>query len=316
VGVEGYGWREALLVMALSLPRFAYQVFPIATLIGALVGLGTLASRSELVAIRAAGVSVTRIIGSGLLGGLLLAALGVAVGELITPPAEQRALELRRIALSGEATQATPFGLWAVDRDAYVNIREIRSGTELADIYIYQVDTRAGTLVATHAAGASFQDGTWVLHDISRSLASEEGVRVERVERSVWESMLDPDLLEVVVVDPQVLPVWGLWRYISFMRVNEQDASRYEVVFWGKVVHPLLTLSMLLVSAPILIGSTRSRSMGTRILVGVLVGIVYYLLSRTFTYLALLYQFDPMLSALAPPLIFILGSLVLLRRIG
>jgi hypothetical protein len=90
VGVDGYGLADALVFMALSLPRYAYQVFPIATLIGALIGLGALASRSELVAMRAAGFSVARIIRAGLLGGVLLAALAVVVGEVIAPVAEQR----------------------------------------------------------------------------------------------------------------------------------------------------------------------------------------------------------------------------------
>ena len=316
VGVGHYRIQDALLVMALSVPRYAYQIFPIATLIGALVGLGSLASRSELVAMRAAGISVARIIVSGLLGGLLLASLAVAVGELLVPAAEQRAIELRRTALSGDVAQQTPFGFWAVDDRAYVNIREILSGTSLRDIYIYQVDSAAGTLVATHAKGARYLNGEWVLEDIARSRAGADGVEVEHVERSIWSSMLDPGLLKVVVADPQVLPAWGLWKYIRFMKVNEQDASAYEVVFWGKVVYPLLTLSMVFVAAPILLGSARTRGIGTRIFVGVLVGIIYYLVSRTFTYLALLYDLSALLSAMAPPLLFIIAAMLVLRRVG
>jgi len=119
-----------------------------------------------------------------------------------------------------------------------------------------------------------------------------------------------------VVADPQVLPAWGLWKYIRFMKVNEQDASAYEVVFWGKVVYPLLTLSMVFVAAPILLGSARTRGIGTRIFVGVLVGIIYYLVSRTFTYLALLYDLNALLSAMAPPLLFIIAAMLVLRRVG
>jgi lipopolysaccharide export system permease protein len=317
LGAEGYGLGQVLLVMAFTLPRYAYEVLPIATLIGALVGLGALAGRSELVAIRAAGVSVGRIVFAGLLGGLVLAALGVAIGELLTPPAEQRAQELKRTALSGEATQGTPYGLWAIDDGAYVNIREILSGTEIKDIFIYQIDSDAGTLVATHAERARYRDDDqWVLEGLSRSRAGPEGVTVERMDSSVWASMLDPGLLKVVVVDPRALPAWSLWKYIRFMRTNEQDARSYEVVFWGKVVYPLLTLSMIFVSAPILLGSARSRGLGTRMLLGVMAGIAYYVLSRTFTYLALLYDFSPLAAALAPPVIFIAAAILLLRRIG
>lgn len=316
VGVARYRFIDALLVMGLSLPRYAYQIFPIATLIGALIGLGALASRSELVAMRAAGVSVTRIVGSGLLGGVLLAVLAVVVGELVAPAAEQHGLELRRAALSGDVAQQTPYGFWAIDEGAYVNIREIQSGTSLKDIFIYQINSNDGTLISTHAKRARYRDGQWILEGIDRSRAGPEGVAVEHLAGSGWGSMLDPGLLKMVVVDPQMLPAWGLWRYIRFMTLNEQDATAYEVVFWGKVVHPVLTLSMILISVPILLASARSRGIGARIFAGVLVGILYYLVSRTFTYLALLFDLSPLAAALIPPLIFIAAAALLLRRVG
>lgn len=316
IGVERYGLAEAFLYMLLSLPRYLYQVFPIATLIGALIGLGTLASRSELVAMRAAGISVGRIVRAGLIGGCLLAAAAVILGELVAPLAEQRAVELRRQALSGGVAQLTPYGFWAIDDGAYVNIREIRSGTSLRDISIYRVNTGDGTLVASHAEGARYQEGRWMLEGIARSHVSAEGVRVERVERAEWDSLLDPGLLKVVVADPQALPAWGLYRYIRFMSVNKQDARVYEIVFWGKVLHPVLTLSMILIAIPLLLGSSRSTGMGRRMLIGILVGILYYLVSRTFGYLALLFGVSPFLAATAPPAIFIAAGLVLLRRVG
>jgi len=316
VGVASYRFTDALIVMGLSLPRYAYQLFPIATLVGSLVGLGALASRSELVAMRAAGVSVARIVGSGLIGGLLLAALAAVIGELVAPVAEQRGMELRRAALSGDAAQQTAYGFWAVDEGSYVNIREIASGTSLRDIYIYNVDSAAGILVATHAEWARYVNGQWLLEGISRSRVGAEGVEVERIPSSGWSSMLDPGLLKLVVVDPQMLPAWGLWKYIRFMTLNEQDATAYEVVFWGKVVQPLLTLSMVFVAVPILLVSARSRGIGSRIFAGVLVGILYYLVSRTFTYLALIFDLSPVAAALAPPLLFIAAATALLRRVG
>ncbi len=316
VGVDGYGLADAILFMVLSLPRYAYQVFPIATLIGALIGLGALASRSELVAMRAAGVSVAQIIRASLMGGLLLAVLAIALGEVIAPVAEQRGLELRRQALSGDVAQQTPYGFWAIDDRAYVNIREIASPTRVRDIFIYQIDPDAGTLVTTHAAGARYSDAGWMLEDIARSRVSAEGVEVERVEQAEWDSMLDPGLLKVIVVDPQMLPVWGLYKYIRFMALNKQEAGAYEVAFWGKVLHPVLTLSMIFVAIPILLGSARTTGLGPRIFVGVLIGILYYLVSRTFAFVALLFGLDALVAALMPPLLFLLGALLLLRRVG
>jgi lipopolysaccharide export system permease protein len=313
---QGYRLADALIFVGLSLPRFAYQLFPIATLIGALMGLGTLASRSELVAMRAAGVSIGRIVGASMLGGLVLAVLAVGIGEGLAPVAEREGVRLRAEALSGQVTLATPFGFWARDRDTFVNIREILPGADLRDISIYQLDGDRRLVVATHAARAHFLDGSWILDDVARSRIFDDRVEAERLPQEDWTSRISPALLEVVVVQPQMLSIWGLHRYIRYMKANDQDARSYEVAFWGKVVQPFLILAMIFVAIPLLLGSSRSSGTGARIFIGILVGIVFYLISRTFAYLALLYGLSPVVAAFTPPLLFLGAALWVLRRVG
>jgi len=316
IGTANYTLTNALLFMALSLPRYAYQIFPIATLIGALIGLGALANRSELVAMRAAGLSVWQIVFAGLRGGLLLVALALVLGEVIAPMTEQRGVQLRHQALSGEIAQQTPDGFWAIDEGAYVNIREIQSGADLRDIFIYQFDAMTGTLIETHVNAARYRNAHWILDDIVRSRINDAGVQVEHIDQMAWDSLLDPELLKIVIANPHLLPVWDLYRYIRFMGMNKQDAGAYEVVFWSKVVYPFLTLSMILLATPLLLGSSRSSGMGWRLFVGILIGILYYLISRTFAYFALLFGMSPFLAAMTPPLLFVMSALFLLRRLG
>ncbi|KAA6185633.1 LPS export ABC transporter permease LptG [Thiohalocapsa marina] len=315
VGTHNYRFADAALFVTLSLPRYAYQVFPIATLIGALVGLGTLAGRSELVAMRAAGVSVGRIVLGAMLGGLLLAILAVAMGEALAPPAERHALTMRQAAKTGDTMQLTESGLWARDGDSFINIREVKPGAELRDISIYRV---SGTelVSATHARAATYRDGMWMLEGIERSHVSAEGVRVERIDEAGWNSLLDPDLLKLIVAEPHALSVLGLYRYVRYMQQSEQDGDRYQVALWAKLVHPFLILAMIFVSTPILLGSARSSGLGVKIFFGIVIGIAFYLVSRSFAYFALLYGFDPALAALLPPLLFVAGALLLLRRAG
>ena len=316
VGQNDYQLIDALLFVLLSLPRYAYQLFPIATLIGALVGLGALASRSELVAMRAAGVSISRIVYAALKAGTLLAVLAIAVGEGVAPISEQTALQWRSDAQSGQVTLRTPYGFWARDGDAYINIREILPGANLRDIHIYEFADGRHLTRATHAKEARYAGGHWILEGISRSSLSEEGVEVTRVPHADWDSLLNPALLNVVIVDPHMLPVSALLRYVRFMNANGQDAGAYEVAMWGKIVHPFLILAMIFLSIPILFGSARSTGIGQRIFFGVVVGIGFYLVSRTFSYFALLYGMSPWLAAVTPPLLFLAGALWVLKRVG
>lgn len=315
VGNNGYAFTDALLFVTLSLPRYAYQVFPIATLIGALVGLGQLAGRSELVAMRAAGVSIARIVKGALFGGLALATVALMVGEGAAPPAEQRALTMRQAAQTGNDIQVTGYGFWARDGDRFVNIREIQSGAQLRDISIYRVQGKE-LVTATHAESASYRGGQWLLEGIERSHVSEAQVEVEHIDEAGWDSLLNPALLKVIVVEPQVLPVWGLFRYMRYMDQSGQDAGRYEVAFWGKVIHPFLILAMIFVSIPVLMGSARSSGLGVKIFFGIVIGIAFYLVSRSFSYLALLYDFNPALAAALPPVLFVSAAMFWLRRVG
>jgi lipopolysaccharide export system permease protein len=316
VGENGYLFADAALFVTLVLPRYAYQAFPIATLIGALVGLGSLASRSELVAMRAAGISIGRIVYGAMKGGALLALVAVAVGEGVAPIAEQKALQWRSQAQSGQVTLKTEYGFWARDGSAYINILEILSGAHLRGIYIYELDEQQRLLRATRADNARYVKGSWVLEGISRSLIGDGQIEISHLDRAGWSSLLDPALLKIVVVEPQMLSVWDLMRYLRYMRANGQDARPYEVAFWGKVIHPFLILAMIFVSIPILLGSARTRGLGPRILLGVLVGITFYLISRAFSYFALLYDMSPLAATLIPPLLFLSVAFWLLRRVG
>ena len=177
VGENGYRFVDAALFVALSIPRYAYQIFPIATLIGALVGLGSLASRSELVAMRAAGVSIARVVFAALKGGVLLAIVAVAVGEGLAPTAEQKALKWRSEAQSGQVTLKTDVRIMGAGRKLLHQYPRDSARRNLRGIYIYEFDQEHRLTRATHADEARYVDGRWVLEGISRSGISEERVR-------------------------------------------------------------------------------------------------------------------------------------------
>ena len=123
--------------------------------------------------------------------------------------------------------------------------------------------------------------------------------------QATWDSLLDPQLLSAVVVDPNILPIWGLYHYIEFMRTNGQEVLSYEVAFWGKVIAPLVTLVMLFLSAPFVFGSLRSVGIGQRLFMGSLMGSGFFLLNRAFSFMAAAYDLNPLFAAAFPGLAFL-----------
>jgi len=310
-----YKVGDALLVAFLTAPRYLFEVFPISALLGSLLGLGGLAARSELIAMRAAGFSIRGIVLAVLKVGLLMMLVVVLFSELLAPPAEQYAQSLRAEKLTGQPTLATPYGFWARDGQAYVNIRNLGSGYQLQDIHIYEFDDADRLRLATHADTAAFQGDHWTLHGISQSELLEGQVKARSLASARWDSLLDPAVLSVVVVRPTMLPIWELAEYIGFMRENAQSAIEYEVAFWLKVVNPIATLAMLFLAVPLVVGGQRGTSMGHRVFLGAIIGAVFFLLTRALSYVSVVYSINPMLTAFVPAAALIGVTVMLLRRV-
>lgn len=310
-----YQVPDALLVAFLTAPRYLFEAFPVSALMGSLLGLGGLASRSELVAMRAAGFSIQGIVFAVVKVGLLMMLVVVLFSELLAPPAEQYAQQLRAEKLTGQPTLATPYGFWARDARAFINIRNLGDGYHLRDVYIYEFDDGRQLRLATHADRAEFQGDHWMLHGISQSELLEGRVKARTLASARWDSMLDPTVLSVVVVRPTMLPIWELADYIGFMHENAQSAIEYEVAYWLKVVNPVATLAMLFLAIPLVIGTRRTTSIGQRVFVGAIIGATFFLLTRALSYIAVVYAISPMITAFLPALVLAAVTLLLLRRV-
>ncbi len=311
----GYRVLDALLVALLIVPRYLFEVFPVSALLGSLLGLGGLATGSELVAMRAAGFSVRNIAFSVLKVGMLMMLVVGIFGELVAPPAERYAQQLRAERLSGQPTLSSRFGFWARDRHAFINIRRPDGGRRPGDIYIYEFDGEGRLHLISHADLAEFRDNHWILRGIEQSELSSQRVKARRLSWARWDTTLDPALLRVVEVRPTMLPIWDLYDYIGFMRSNGQSASDYEVAFWLKVVNPVATLAMLFLAVPLVVGHVRAMSIGQRIFTGAVIGAAFFLVNRALSYMSVVYGIPPALSAFLPSLVLVGVTAFLLRRV-
>jgi lipopolysaccharide export system permease protein len=315
VGQGAYRMSDAFLVAMMSAPRFVFEGFPVAALVGSLVGLGAMASHGELVAMRSAGYSLRQIILAVVKAGALMMLAVFLFGEFVAPAAEQWGERHRAEKLEQQVTLKTRYGFWARDGSAFVNIRTILPGSLLGDIYIYEFDEAGHLTLATRAERAEYRGSHWQLFGIAQSQIEETGVISREVDEARWDSLLDPGLLNAIVVQPTMLRVDELWRYILVLRDNGQSATEYEVAFWVKVATPFATLVMLFIAIPFVLVNERSSGLGQRVFLGVLLGMGFYMLSRAMSYVAVVYDLSPAMSALLPGVAFLAVGVVLLRRV-
>lgn len=316
VGVGSYTVWDAFVASILSMPRRMFEIFPVTALVGSLLGLGGLASNGELTAMRVAGISINRLIVSVLKAGIVMLVFVFLVGELIGPVSEEYVRQVKIEKQQQKITLKSQHGFWARDGKEFVNIRKILPGAQLEDIYIYRVAADKRLELATYARSATFVNGKWQLQGILQSSIQPDRVKSRSVGSASWSSMIDPDLLEVVVVEPVMLPAWGLYQYMRFMKRNGQDATLYEVAFWRKLVTPFTTVLMLIIAVPFVLGSLREVSVGQRVFVGTMIGTLFYTLSQSFSYLSVVYRIEPFLATVMPGLIMLAAAYYFIRRLN
>lgn len=319
VGKANFQLADAVRYVLLSLPRQGYEVFPMAALLGTTLGLSALAADSELVAMRAAGVSVLRIVAAAMKVGLLLAVVAVLVGEYLVPVTERIAEQGRAAALKVRIKQQKDLGLWLRDGATYVHVGEVLPDLSLLRVDIYEFD--AGDRLVRHvrAARGSYNndnnDARWQLADVRESAIDVQQVTTRRVRLQDWPTGLTPDLFKVFTVRPEALSVPQLYQYMRHLDQNRQNTGPYALAFWQKLVSPFSTVVMMVVAIPFVFGLQRSGGVGARLFSGIVLGLAFFVVSRGFGYFGLLYGVPAVLGATLPTLLFFGFALVMLRRV-
>ncbi|WP_321324679.1 LPS export ABC transporter permease LptG [Thiomicrorhabdus sp.] len=307
----------------LKVPVYSYEVFPIALLIGTLMGLGSLANQSELTVLRVTGWSIRRILWAVLKTAFLMWLVMALIGEFVAPNSEAYAKKMRAEALNQTFSIGSSDGLWIRDDAQYIHVGRIISSTELRDIEVYALDNgRVQSLL--QAQNANF-DGVWKFHkvkqvDLGLIAQPESGLNKLNYASKQFDEIsqsfpLKPEDLTNLDIETRYLSGWDLYHYISFLKANGLDASAYLLSFWRKVATPLMVLAMIMVVFPLIFGSMRQVSVGQRIFLGVMIGMGFHLINQLIGNVAVVYQLPVVLAAVGPSLILLLISWFWLRKV-
>ncbi|MCF6459181.1 LPS export ABC transporter permease LptG [Pseudoalteromonas sp. MMG024] len=314
VGRGTYDIVDAVLYTLYSMPYDIVVFFPMAALIGGLLGLGALASNSELVVMQAAGLSRFQIIRSVMKTALILAVVMMAIAEWVVPEAQKTAKQLRTMEISGGSIFNAQKGVWAKDGNTFININNVDESGRLDGLTMYQFNERLELQTIKRAEKAIPEQNGWQLYKVQHLAIDANSTDTSTSENYFYESKLTPEKLGVVSVKPETLSFTGLYSYLSYLKENDQDTSTYDLAFWRKVMQPLTIAVMLLVALSFIFGPLRSVTMGARIIMGVVTGIIFHLTDRIFGPFVLVYELHPSIGAIMPSLIFIAIATFLLKR--
>ncbi|MDO9454281.1 MAG: LPS export ABC transporter permease LptG [Stagnimonas sp.] len=294
-GKNGFGVLQLMQTTLLQMPSGLALLMPIVSMIGALMGLGMLAGQSELTAMRAAGLSNRKIAVATLLAGALLGAIGWLVGDVIAPQGDRLAAAIKSGSNEGAAM------VWLRDGDEVLRIRHLVAEDRAEAVEIYSLDSSLKLQKVLAADSAHYVDGGWQLEGVRETHFTAEG----RAESSVmptarWSGTVTPNVLRLYLLEADAISVAGLRRLIDYLDANQLDAGKYRLQFWHKLIEPLTIMAMAVFAVPFAFGSLRDSGAGQRLLLGILLGVGFYVINRVSLSLGQIYGWNALLAAGMP----------------
>ncbi|MEN8174406.1 MAG: LPS export ABC transporter permease LptG [Pseudomonadota bacterium] len=314
VGQGSFTTADAFFVTLFELPALVIELLPVSALIGSLIGLGALANHHELTAMRALGVSPSRVVMAVVKVVLIISILVPALQNLVIPESGERSVALQAKTVGGAIQRGGESALWTRGDASILRVGQLLYGRIPFDIEIYQLTESGRLAMITRAEQADIgQDGEWLLRDVRQTEVKEKGVTSRRLDRLAWPGLVPEEQLSAFIIPARDLPTLKLYRYIERLESNGLNAHYFRIVLYQQLGFPVTMLALSLLGLPFVMGSVRRLSAGTRVAMGAVMGVLVYLAEKITEDVALLLEWDPMPAALMPELLFLVLAAVAIR---
>ncbi|MFW2095213.1 LPS export ABC transporter permease LptG [Acinetobacter sp. ULE_I057] len=311
---QGYTAWNALQYVLWGAPRYLYEILPIAALIGAVLGLGSMASNSELIVMRAAGISLWRIVGWVMRSAMLLVILSFLLTQFVIPYTNEQAKSIkshRSVATLGEVK-----GYWTREGQRFIYIDYANSKGTLKQVQVVDFDDnyRMKSLLNSEE-GQFLKEGQWNLKQSAQvNLLANGQAQVVNKNQEDLALALQPKYVHMVTINPEDLAPTQLLSFMQYMHEYSQVPKTYLLAFWKNVGSPFALLALVLIACSFIFGPLRQQSMGFRLVIALFVGLGFYYIQDFLGYASLVYAPSPAWFVFLPIiLMFGIGSYLLYR---
>jgi lipopolysaccharide export system permease protein len=311
----GFSAADALLFTLLNLPQQAFELLPIGALIGALMGLGNLAANSELIVTRASGVSIWRVAWPVALAGVTLALAMYGIGEFLAPSMAHYASREKAAAKISGVSFAGGQSAWIKDGNKILRVQTGDLEQELGGVSVFVLDGPNRLSLVQRAQSVSIAErGRWKLENVEATEFGTDRLQASFSAQTMINSAINPEFLGLAATDPSLLTLRGLSTYIEHLRRNNLTTASYEIGFWSRVARIFAVVIVVLLSLPFVFGPLRTTGAGTRTVIGVLLGVVFFLANRTIENGGALFALNPVLIGWLPTIAIGIGTLIAVSR--
>ncbi|AIL32280.1 LPS export ABC transporter permease LptG [Basilea psittacipulmonis] len=326
---KNYTIINFLTIQLIQLPVRAYDLLPVALLIGSIIALAGLAQKNELIVFRLSGMSVWRFILMLWLIAIPAMVFATFLSEQVTPWAEGKTSSLNLKYFGQAEGGKMRSGYWFREpaQDGLVrmiNIGAIQENNEMSHIHVITYDEKAGVFVSLDRASKGvFKDGNIELEDVTEIQGIPESVfqknepldqltgsKISHLDRLSIKTSLSTERVLATEMKPERMSTIDLMDYIDYLQVNHLQSSRYVIALWRKVSYPFSLIVMITIAAPVAFVHIRKGGVAAKIFIGILLGVAFFMVNQLALNVGMLSKMSPWIPAVLPNLLALVVALM------
>lgn len=316
LAVPGNGEAELWYYVSLNVPGLIARFLPYSVLLATLFTFWPLNQNSEVIALRAAGLSAHQILAPILLAAGAISLISFAFNETVVAP---RSATLKQWNALRYKPLPRDIGIrlnvYVPDGPNILTAQMVLGEgdkTRLTGVTWYRRDAGGMVLEQLRSDRASFAAPGWRLETPYRFDVAT--TRYGPVPSRIVASEVSPAQLAIGKVDPDGQNVFSLARSIKALKASGKRVSEYEAKWWHKFVGPLSAMLMPLLGSVAAFGLARSGTLLIRAIIAMALGFTYFVIDNAALAMGNFGGYPPLIAAWAPFLLFVLlGETVLIK---
>lgn len=315
LAAPGNGEAELWRYISMRTPQIIQRFLPFSVLLGTLITMVTLNQNSEVISMKASGLSAHQVLAPLIIASLGIAAFAFVFNERIVTRATATLNRWQKVEYAAiPMSSRVQADIWVRDGNNLINAGAVEgrgAETRLSDIIIYR-RANGELREILQAKAAMPAQGGWQMTEVSRFDVA-RGV-TDKLGTQILARGIGPDRFTLASVDPEGLSFIDLWAAIDDLEAAGRPTVALKSSLWHKLSGPLSTLLMPLLAAVAAFGVARSGRLFVRAVVGMALGFAYFVADNFGLAMGNLGIYPPLLAAWGPFCLFLLiGEFVLIK---
>lgn len=313
-GEENHSVFEVIVYMVLNLPKDFELFFPIATLLGGLLGLCMLEVHNEFIAMQVSGFSRLQIAVSVIKASIPVLLCSIISNEWVVPNSEKIMCMYHNQSQHDSSSLSVKIkNLWFIDNNNFIYVENIITCNELLGINLYNFNEEKKLKKICYIERAVFANKVWHLINVNELDISEEiYVTNKKIPHSEWNAALTPYRLSMMITHPNFLSISKLYSCAKYFNRIGQNSKYYQVIFWKKILSPISGSVMTIMALAFTFGPLYKKKIGVRLFVGSIVGFLFYIVNQIFGILSATHSVSPIIGSISPSVIFLAISVIIM----